>query len=352
MRLPGRLQSVAVLMAAAALIAPGFASAAHPEIRCSEHTDPRLASMDDHGIRLTSQLGLAAGRYALPQTGSPANLVVMFHGHGNDSCSWRRHLQQAADRGAVAVAMDYSGQRQTPSENYGWFVREGAADSIAAARYFLAAYPSITTVFAFGISMGGNASGVAVASPDAVRADGSPLFDYWIDIEGVNNLIQEYVIARAVAPVNGTAALAVQEIEEENGGALESVPDKYAEITNVARAEDMAELKGAVIVNALDDGLVPTDQSPQMTAALTAAGVPTHMFTVLLRGAGEEGTTASAIVADPVFAAAGQEYESPLAGHGWEGSDTHLVITTGFDQLWGLLAGGSIAPGETVVPGA
>ena len=133
------------------------------EVPCSSHSDTRLAGMDDTGIGLTSGLGLAAGRYALPATSSPTQLVVMFHGHGNDTCSWRRHLQQVASRGAIAVAMDYSGQRQTPSENYGWFVREGAADSIAAAKYFLAAYPSIKKVFAFGISMGGQASALAVA---------------------------------------------------------------------------------------------------------------------------------------------------------------------------------------------
>ena len=146
-------------------------------------------------------------------------------------------------------------------------MREGAADSIAAAKYFLAAYPSITKVFAFGISMGGNSSGLAVASKDALRRDGSPLFDYWVDIEGVNNLTEEYLVARGIAPVNSSGAVAQQEIEEENGGPIEAVPDRYAEITNVARARDMKGLKGALVVNGLDDGLVPTNQSPEMTAA-------------------------------------------------------------------------------------
>ena len=119
----------------------------------------------------------------------------------------------------------------------------------------------------------------------------------------------------------------------------------------MARAQDMKALKGAVVVNGLDDGLVPTNQSPEMTAALTAAGVPTHQFTVVARGGGEPGTTASAIVAGPVFAAAGQQYTSPFAGHGWEGSDTQLVIKTGFDQLFALMDGATVSPGETVVPG-
>lgn len=308
--------------------------------------------MTDAGIGMTSSIGLAAGRYALPTSLSPTQLVVMFHGHGNDSCSWRNHLRDVAKLGAVAVAMDYTGQKQTPTvENYGWFVKEGAADSIAAAKQFLALYPSITKVIAFGISMGGNASGLAVASATAVRASGAPLFDYWIDIEGVNSLIEEYLIARAVAPVNAGAALAVKEIEEENGGPLEAAPAKYVEITNTARAQDMKALKGAIIVNGLDDGLVPTNQSPEMAAALAAVGVPTHRYTVVAKGSGEAGTTGTGIVGDPLFAAAGQQYPAPLAGHGWEGSDTQLVIKTGFDQLFALMAGGTVTAGEDVVPG-
>jgi hypothetical protein len=62
----------------------------------------------------------------------------------------------------------------------------------------------------------------------------------------------------------------------------------------------------------------------------------------------ESGTTASAIVMSNFDPA----YESPFAGHGWEGSDTHLVIKTGFEALWALMAGSPVTPGETVVPGA
>lgn len=348
MRLPGGCRTVVAIIGLVSL-APGIASAA--EIPCAEHTNPQLSEMTDEGIGLTSPLGLPAGRYAVPATESPTQLVVMFHGHGNDSCSWRRHLQQVAAKGAVAVAMDYTGQRQTPVENYGWFVREGAADSIAAARFFLGTYPSIRHVFAFGVSMGGQAAALAVASPAAVRADGSPLFDYLVDVEGVNNLIEEYLVARAVAPVNSGGALAQQEMEEEYGGSLEAAPESYLEGNPVTRAQDMNELKGAVLVNAVDDGLVPTDQSPQMAAALVAAGVPSHLYTVLGRGDGESGTTLSGVVAGPMFDAAGQQYPAPLAGHGWEGSETHIVIRTGFERLFALMDGESVEIGETIVLG-
>jgi acetyl esterase/lipase len=331
----------------------GPSAGAPSEAPCSAFSDERLQAMSDAGIRYTSQLGLANGRYALPDTPAPTQLVVMFHGNHNNSCSWRNHLRRAAQEyGAVAVAMDYTGQETRGEiENYGWFMRAGAADSIAAARYFLERYPSITQVFAMGISMGANAAGVAIASPDAVRPDGSPLFDYWVAVEGVHNLIEEYLIVRAVAPVVPAGGVAQQEMEEENGGTLEEVPDRYVEITNVMRAQDMSYLKGAVMVHAIDDGLVPTTQSREMTVALNAAGVPTHLYTVGGKGDGEAGTTATAILMDPLLGAAGQEYESPFAGHGWEGSDTQLVTRTGFEQLYALMRGATVTPGETPVPG-
>ena len=347
------LSALMALAACSSSDPTGFdGKAAAPEIPCSQRSDPRLQEMNDIGIRLTSSVGLASGRFALPDNPAPTQLVVFFHGHGNDSCSFRRHLQKITARGAVAVAMDYTGQREEPVENYGWFVRAGAADSIAAAQYFLKQYPSVTQVFAMGISMGANMSGFAMASADAVRADGSPLFDYWVAVEGVHNLTEEYLIARAIAPVNAGGALAVQEIEEENGGALEAVPERYQEITNVARVQDMTGLKGVVLVHAVDDGLVPYGQSQEMFAALVAAQVPAELFTVLLNGGAESGTTATGIPLGPIFGGAGMPYESAFAGHGWEGSDTHLVIGTGFTQLFGLMDGGTVsAGGQSVVGG-
>lgn len=347
------LLPAALLAACGAASTPvdaGKAAAVQAEIPCTQHSDERLAAMSDDGLGLTSTLGLAAGRYALPASDKPTQLVVMFHGHGNDSCGWRNHLHDAAAHGAVAVAMDYTGQKQEPWENYGWFAREGAADSIAAARYFLEKYPSLKNVIAFGVSMGGNVSGVAVSSKDAVRTDGSALWNYWVDIEGVNNLTEEYFIARGVAPVNEGGKQAQQEIEEENGGSFEAKPQAYADITGVLHAAEM-HLRGAVMVNGLDDGLVPSNQSDEMADALNQAGVPTHVYKVILRGTGESGTTFTAIPGDPVAKAAGQTYQSPLAGHAWEGSDTALVMKTGLAALYALLEGGTVAAGETPVPG-
>ena len=57
------------------------------EVPCSQRADERVLAMSDAGIGLMSELGLPKGRYALPATEQPTQLVVMFHGHQNDSCS-------------------------------------------------------------------------------------------------------------------------------------------------------------------------------------------------------------------------------------------------------------------------
>jgi hypothetical protein len=296
------------------------------EVPCSERADPRVTAMSDAGIGLASELGLPPGRYALPATPTPTQLVVMFHGHQNDSCSWRNHLREVAARGAIAVAMDYTGQvdKDVPPyglvENWGWFVRAGAADSITAARYFMGRYPSVTEVFNFGASMGGNASGYAIYSAEAVRADCSKLWDWWVVTEGVHNLTEEYTGARALAPGLEAAAHATQEIEEENGGTLEEAPEAYAEITNTAHADGMASLKGVVLTHGTTDQTVPFDQSNQMANALRANGVPAHLFAI-----------------------------TP-SEHAWEGDETEPVMGVGLSELYRLMAGGTVTDGQTPVP--
>lgn len=297
------------------------------EVPCSQRSDPRLAAMSDDGILLTSELGLPPGRYALPATASPTQLVVMFHGHQNDSCSWRNHMRRAADLGAVVVAMNYSDQedREVPPwgfvENWGWAVRSGAADSILAAQYFMDQYPSIREVFNLGASMGGNVAGYASYFDGAVRADCSPMWDYWVMAEGVHNLTEEYTGARALAPGLEAAAQAVQEIEEENGGTLEQVPDRYAEITNTAHGQSLGYLRGAVLTHGTNDQTVPFDQSRQMADQLRAAGVPTHLY--LVSG----------------------------SDHVWEGSDTATVMAKALEELFRLMTGGGVSNGETPLQG-
>ena len=84
-------------------------------------------------------------------------LVVFFHGYGHTAENWTADLERvAAQDHVIALAMDYRGNvHGTP--NHGWRVAEGAADSIAAARGFDKAGPRLTTIGAYGVSMGCNA---------------------------------------------------------------------------------------------------------------------------------------------------------------------------------------------------
>ena len=130
----------------------------------------------------------------------------MFHGYGNTSNSWVCHLLDAAqNHNAVAVAMDYRGTG-TAADHRGWFVREGAEDSIFAAKYFLQKFPSIRNVEAFGISMGGNASGLAVAAGAKRPGTNTPLFDYWVNVEGATSMVETYLEAQAVGATGSAFA--------------------------------------------------------------------------------------------------------------------------------------------------
>lgn len=313
------------------------------EPACSDRGDDRLLAMSDAGIGSTSELGLAPGRYALPASAQPTKMVIMFHGHQNDSCAFRDHLRLAAEHGAVAVAMDYSDQEDRNVDgigfvrNWGWAVRSGAADSIQAAQFFMKRYPTITEVVNFGVSMGGNVSGYAAYFDGATRADCSPMWDYWIAGEGVHNLTEEYNGAKAVAAaleVTGTAGLSADELEdfelakqlilevdEENGGSFDQVPERYQEITNVSNVGNLAYLKGAVMTHGTQDTTVPYDQSQQMTRALRLVGVPSYFYTVT------------------------------GAGHAWEGDPSLQVIKLALGEMVRILDGGVVVSGDATVAG-
>jgi hypothetical protein len=295
------------------------------------------------------------GIYALP-SGRPRGLVVFAHGHNNTpEAAWETHLRQTAEQDdAIAVAMDYY-DPQPPSplpsgvapHDYGWRVAEGADFSVAAARAFDTACHPHTTVM-YGVSMGGETAGLAVAEK-AKRAGGRPLFDYLYDIEGVANVLETYAEAAA------TSNYAQGEIEEETGGTPQQVPAAYAARDLATRTSDVAAsgVRGVVVVQAADDGLVPYDQNREFITQLAAEGVPVDYFTVGTRGKIDSAnpnplnlTGEGSCSADPgdcqttldgYVDGAVPGFTSPFAGHGWEGSNTQPVIMTGFDRLSALL---------------
>jgi hypothetical protein len=301
---------------------------------------------------------VATGIYALPAH-KPKGLVVFAHGHNNTpEAAWETQLRDTARRDhVIAVAMDYY-DPNPPSplpvgvgpRTYGWRVAEGADFSVTAARKFDAACHPRTIVM-YGVSMGGNTAGLAVAERTK-RADGKRrLFDYLFDIEGVMNVTETYLEATA------TRNYAQREIEEEMGGSLQQAPAAYQQRTVTTRVPDIAAsgAQGVVIVQAVDDGLVPYDQTREFAAALAASHVPVDVFTVGTRGKvdtskpnplnptnnpGCSSPDECQTTLDGYITGQIPGFVSPFAGHGWEGSNTQVVITTGFDRLAALLNAG------------
>jgi acetyl esterase/lipase len=280
----------------------------------------------------------------------PRGIVVFDHGYGHTMESWREHVARTAENlGVIAVAPNYRGQEVPPlgqkTSSRGWRVAEGAADSIAFAQHFERLCKPGGTNVVYGVSMGGNTSGLVVAAQPK-RANGAPLFDYWVAVEPAVNVSQTYLGASALAPANAFAANAKADIEEAFGGPLTAKPDVYAERTVVNRTDDIAGagLKGVYVVQGLADGLVTSNQSRELQSLLRARGVPLDMWTAVTRKAGTEpGTTVDG------YLPSGQT--SPFAGHASETSTTHVVAVAGFAALDGIYAGGPFTCGEAVYDG-
>ena len=287
---------------------------------------------------------------ALPRK-KPRGIVVFDHGYGHTMESWRAHAARTADMlGVIAIAPNYRNQQTGPTRpdglpsSRGWRVAEGAVDSIAYAQHFESLCRPKGTNVVYGVSMGGNTSGLVVAARPK-RSDGSPLFDYWVDVEGAANVTETYLGASALAPGNAFAKNAKDDIEEAFGGSLAAKPDVYAQRTVVNRTGDIAGagLKGVVVVHGAMDGLVTHDHSRQLQALLRARGVPVDMWTAVTRKAGTEaGTTIDGYVIGE---------QSPFAGHASETSTTHVVGRAGFAALERLYGKTPFTCGEAVYDG-
>jgi hypothetical protein len=306
------------------------AAAARATVACTG--DPTVAHRLDITVAGTPTFGF----YAVPKK-QAKGIVVFDHGYSHTAYSWIQHVEQVAARdGVIAIAMDYRFQHDSPPakgetlpSSRGWRVSEGAQDSIAAAQLFDKSCRTGGVNTIYGVSMGGNTSGLVVAAKPT-RANGKPLFDYWFAIEPAVNVTETWAEATAVAKSGNTFAInAAADIEEETGGTPATATSAYESRTVVARLSDIvaAGLKGVAVVQGVDDGLVPYNQSRELVAELRANRIPTSEVTVLTRGNGEAGTTLSG----NVLGEAGQE--SPFAGHASEVSNTQLVGVTGFDLL-------------------
>ena len=309
-----------LLLAAALLALLAVPARAGSDSACIDRTGPRPYTV-----------GIESGFVSYPSK-RPKALVVFFHGYGHDAADWAaNHLERVAEENrSVTVAMDYRGQ----SAEATWQVREGAVASVAAAKDLKARCKPDQTV-AYGVSMGANASGIALASAPGV-------FDWWVAVEGAHNLIETYHEARVVAASgNAFANEAQRGIERDMGGTYQEESETYQASTNVLLAEKIkaSGIDGVVLVHGVGDGLVPYNQSREMALAL--AGMPVDFTTVLTRGADMRSETDGTTPDGYAYDAAGVESLelSRFAGHANENSQVHLVGKLGFERLRDLLAG-------------
>lgn len=279
----------------------------------------------------------------------PRGIVVFDHGYGHTMESWREHVARTANTlGVIAIAPNYRGQTVPPPgqrvSSRGWRVAEGAEDTIAYARHFERLCKPTGPNVVYGVSMGGNTSGLVVAAKPK-GPDGKPLFDYWVDVEGAVNVTETYAAASVLAPANEFATNARADIEEAFGGGPTDAPDVYFERTVVNRTQDIAAagLKGVVVVHGLVDGLVPHNQSRELQVLLRAQGVPVDMWTAVTKKEGtESGTTIDGYAIGD---------DSPFAGHASETSTTHVVGVAGFAALDRLYSATPFSCAETVYDG-
>jgi len=289
------------------------------------------------------------GYYALP-SGTPKGVVVLGHGYPTTAQSMVPLMPGIAERDdAIVVAMDYHGtvdlEGPTGTRSRGWKVSEGAADSIAATQLFTSTCqslnPSRFVNTAFGVSMGGNMTGLAV-SEKATRAGGTPLFDYWFDVAGVTNVPEIYTDATVIslAPLGSIQTIgsnAKADIEAEMGNPVLNLTT-YLNRSPALRAGQMkaSGLKGVVVSHGVLDGEVTSDQSDQMVAALALAGIPTDYSTSIFKAP----ETPPGLTLDGDILGLIPGYESPFAGHVNE-----VVIGAALDRLDALYQKGTVPSG-------
>lgn len=220
----------------------------------------------------------ALGWVAFPSSPAPTTLLVFGHGccgKPNQEAFARAYAQSYH---IAVVAMDYRGPG-------GWDVLKGSEDLVAATIDLQARFPISRTVI-WGISMGGETTGMAVAA----RAD---LYDYWVNTFGVTNLFEEFVALGhypALAPnANNPSNPTGSAIVRETGGFPFTVPEEYRLRSPALRTSEMVGLKRAYIAHGIGDKIVPYSMSRETFEGLVANGVPVTLATVLTRPGSEQG---------------------------------------------------------------
>lgn len=297
---------------------------------------PTARSTDGETVRATM---------AFVADSQPTKLVVFCHGYGHTvEDAWLEHMRRTASSDVAVVSTNYR-------DNFGFPSLRGAEDTIIATRNALKRFPSIKTVYALGVSLGGNVCGNAITESAKQSPVGKSLYDYWVDVEGLSNLTESWTEASAALPD------AAAGMERDVGGTPADKPDEYVRRSPALNAQTMKSggLQAVAVIHGFNDGLVPYNQGREMAAALMLAGVPTQFFDVVFDGATQ--TSGTTLTGDIGLVTGGEapdvndELGLNLTGHGFEGDYGHPVIRAGFDQLQLMLEGKfPTAPyGESVI---
>ncbi|MCA1813659.1 MAG: S9 family peptidase [Halobacteriales archaeon] len=246
------------LLAALALL-PVAASPAPAEPAPTAHT----YAVEAYSIQVQGQT--ATGWLAYPTDGAPTTLLVYAHGCCGYNVAPGNVAGFAQAYGAVAVGMQYRG-------NGHWSVETGHLDTIAATEDLHARFPTVTRTIIWGVSMGGEVSGMAVAA----RPD---LYDDWVDTFGVTDLFQEFLALGLYPGIganpNDPADPVGSWILEETGGLPGVAPlDAWVHRSPDLRTDEMRGLKRAYIEHGAGDLIVYPTESLATFARLQASGVP------------------------------------------------------------------------------
>jgi hypothetical protein len=259
----------------------------------------------------------------------PTRLVVFCHGLGHDiEIGWAEHIRRTVRPDTAVVATNYRDNDKLP-------ILRGAQDTIAATLYAKQRFPSVETVYLLGISLGGAVSGTAITESVHVTPDGRGLYDYWVDVEGLSNLIEAWTEAAGAAPEFAGF------MEEETGGTPLTQPEAYMRRSTALRTQEMAAagLRAVAVVHDVNDGLVVTNQGRETATAFVAVGIPVQLITVLRHAEGQDPGTTGTGVLGGVLGLEDPNQLVHLAGHGDESDYDHPVIRTGFEQLELMLDG-------------
>jgi hypothetical protein len=182
-----------------------------------------------------------------------------------------------------------------------------------------------------GYSIGGTYSGNTLMKKPK-RTNGKPLFDWYVGMEAIEDIFGEFQLAKAL-PNDAFIQGAVADAKAELGGTIDEKPAAYHAVNPIEHVDKIkaSGLRGAFLVHGVDDGLVPYQQSVDMTKALRDAGIKTDFWTARKRRPGDEpDTTLSGRFGTP----------SGDSGHASDTAIKHLVPSTGLRIIHDLVVSG------------